>query len=164
MVFSTRTNCSLRWRVCMALRWDSRAANISETSKLESKAIGYLLRLMPVPSTENTKCGVLTPLQTSHLSTGSHHVALPKIVRAHNSLYRINSRDRRLFGPCGRPNRRLAGCRRRRQHPGCPVQRQHVGRGVLGEDPGRARQEQSRSGAAEPADAGHADPACHEEE
>src|ERR1700752_3204455 len=129
MVFSTRTNCSFRYRVCMELRWDSRAANISETSKFESKAISYLLRLMAASSTENAQCGVLTPALTRHLSTGSDHVALPKIVRAHNSLYGSNSRNRRIFGPGGRSNRRLAGCRWRRQHSGCPVQWQHVGRG-----------------------------------
>src|SRR5215470_5137273 len=105
----------------MELRWDSRAANISETSKFESKAISYLLRLMAASSTENAQCGVLTPALTRHLSIGSDHVALPKIIRAHNSLYGISSRDRLMLGPCGRSDRRLAGCRRRRQHPGCPM-------------------------------------------
>ena len=64
----------------------------------------------------------------------------------------------------GRSDRRLAGGRRRRQHPGRPMQRQHVGRGRLGEDPGRPRHQQSRCLKAEQADARHADPDRHEEE
>src|SRR4029453_12611664 len=148
----------------MELRWVSRAANISETSKLESKAIRYLLRLMAASSTENAQCGVLTPLWTRHLSTGTDHVALPKIVRARNSLYGIISSNRCIFGPCGRSNRRLAGCRWRRQHSGCPVQWQHVGGGGLGESSGWKRFAQSRSVEAEPGYSRHADPARHEEE
>src|SRR5579883_2838774 len=58
MVLSTRTNCSLRWRACMALRCAWRSTNISETSRF-GLSISYILRLMAISSTENGQCGVL---------------------------------------------------------------------------------------------------------
>src|ERR1700761_1801567 len=55
----------------MELRCPCRSTNISETSRFEY-SISYLLRLVPVPSTENAQCGVLP--SSIHLSIG--HVML----------------------------------------------------------------------------------------
>ena len=74
------------------------------------------------------------------------------------------SSDRPCFRSGRGSDRRLAGGRRRRQHPGCRMQWQHVGRGGMGEDAGRPRQEQSRCLETEQADLGNADPDRHEEE
>ena len=120
---------------------------------------------MAVSSTENAKCGVLTPASDQPLKHRFRPCCTAQDrLRAHNSLFGHQFSPQRRLGAGRRPHRRLAGRRRRRQHPGRPVQRQYVGRGVLGEDPGRTRQEQSRCRQAEPADARHADPARHEEE
>jgi hypothetical protein len=48
----------------MELRCACRSTNSPETSRDES-GIGYIRRLMDVSSTENTQCGVLTPLGSS---------------------------------------------------------------------------------------------------
>ena len=103
---------------------------------------------------------------TIYLSIGLDHVALPTTDHAYRNIFRniFGNREPLRAGSGGRPHRRLEGAGRRRQHPRRRMQWQHVGRGGVGESSRRPRQEQSRCLKTEQADAGHADPARHEED
>src|SRR6267142_6557810 len=161
MVLRTRTSCSFKWRACMELRCACRSTNIPETSRFEL-SIRYIRRLMAISSTENAQRGVLTPAGSVQLSIGLNHVALPKIDRARNNLFRIYPGCRP--GPGGGPDRRLARGRWCCQHPRRAMQREHVGRGGLGKNARGARQKQSGCVEAKPAVTGHGDLDRHEEE
>src|SRR3981081_477083 len=103
MVLRTLTSCSFKWRECMELRCDCRSTNISETSRFEY-SISYILRLVAISSTENAQCGVLPSFDSSYLSTGLNHVALPTKDHAYSSIFWNIFGDRPCAGPGGRSN------------------------------------------------------------